>query len=100
MIYISEIKIKKMSKELKVTDNFRTNPESLLPGGSIVEVHQADGLILLYDKIKNPNAYISKIVKTQAIIKVMVGGKLYWEKQKGFDIEMPEASDSDDDLPF
>lgn len=88
-----------MSKELKVTDNFRTNPESLLPGGSIVEVHQTDGLILSYDKIKNPNAYISKIVKTQSILKVMVDGKLYWENQKGFDIQSSITLD-DEDLPF
>lgn len=91
-----------MGKEIKVTDNFRTNPESLVPGGSIVEVHQSDGLILLYDKIKNPKAYISRIVKKQEISKVMVDGKLYWQDQKGFDIQLPliPTSSNNDTLPF
>ncbi len=91
-----------MGKEIKVTDNFRTNPESLLPGGSIVEVHQSDGLILSYDKIKNSKAYISRIVKKQEILKVIVDGKLYWENQKGFDIQLsiPHQSSEDIDLPF
>jgi hypothetical protein len=67
-------------KIIKVTDNFRTNPESHIPGGSVVETFNTEGLRLVYDKIKNPSAYISKITKDLSIQKVYVDGELKFER--------------------
>jgi hypothetical protein len=47
---------------LQVGDQFRTNPKSLAPGGYTVMVEYHDGTILFYDKIKNPNAYIDRVL--------------------------------------
>jgi len=67
-------------KIIKVTDNFRTNPESLIPGGHTVEIFNDEGLRLVYDKIKNPEAYINKITKDTSIQKVYVDGELKFER--------------------
>jgi hypothetical protein len=64
-----------MKKALKVSDNYRTNPVSLIPGGSTVEVHLIDGKIFIYDKVKNPSAYIKCLRKTCEISKVYIDGK-------------------------
>jgi hypothetical protein len=67
-------------KIIKVLDNYRTNPESHIPGGSVVETFNAKGLRLVYDKIKNPGAYIKRIAKDESIIKVYVDGELKFER--------------------
>jgi hypothetical protein len=67
-------------KIIKVKDNFRTNPESLVPGGHVVEIFNNDGLRLVYDKIKNPGAYIARITKDQTIKQVYVDGELKFER--------------------
>ena len=67
-------------KIIKVLDNYRTNPESHIPGGSVVETFNDKGLRLLYDKIKNPGAYIRRITKDESIIKVYVDGELKFER--------------------
>jgi hypothetical protein len=67
-------------KIIKVLDNFRTNPESHIPGGSVVETFNDKGLRLVYDKIKNPGAYIKRITKDVSIIKVYVDGELKFER--------------------
>ena len=46
-----------------VSDDFRTNPKSLIPGGSTVVVEHYDGTIKAYDKVKNTTAYINAIIK-------------------------------------
>ena len=38
---------------MRVGDEFRTNPLSLKPGGSIVTVVFSDGRMLDYDKVKS-----------------------------------------------
>jgi hypothetical protein len=48
-------------KKLVVTDEFRTNPLALTPGGSIIEIVYKDGRNMVYDKIKSPAAYIAKL---------------------------------------
>lgn len=48
-------------KKLIVTDEFRTNPLSEVPGGSIIEIVYKDGRNMVYDKIKSPAAYIAKL---------------------------------------
>jgi hypothetical protein len=67
-------------KIIKVLDNYRTNPESHIPGGSVVETFNDKGLRLVYDKIKNPGAYIKRITKVESIIKVYVDGELKFER--------------------
>lgn len=69
-----------MEKTIKVTDNHRTNPESLIPGGSIVETIDSKGLRLVYDKIKNPSAYVARITKDQSIVQVLVDGQIFWNR--------------------
>jgi hypothetical protein len=67
-------------KELKVEDSKRTNDLSLEPGGSVVKVEYADGKNLVYDKIKNPRSYVSRIISDMEVMKVFVDDKLYWER--------------------
>ncbi len=52
-------------KKLVVTDEFRTNPLALTPGGSVIEVVYKDGRNMVYDKIKFPAAYIAKLDLTE-----------------------------------
>ena len=40
-----------------VSDEWRTNPDSLIPGGSVVSVEYHNGEIKMYDKIKKPIHY-------------------------------------------
>jgi hypothetical protein len=69
-----------MEKIIKVTDNHRTNPESLVPGGFVVETVDTKGLRLVYDKIKNPSAYVARITKDQSIVQVLVDGQIFWNR--------------------
>ena len=70
-----------MEKSIQVKDNFRKNPDSLIPGGSTVETISSEGLRLVYDKIKNPSAYIQRIIKDEKIVKIFVDQELVWEKE-------------------
>lgn len=70
-----------MEKSIQVKDNFRKNPDSLIPGGSTVETISFEGLRLVYDKIKNPSAYIQRIIKDEKIVKIFVDEELVWEKE-------------------
>ena len=45
-----------------VSDEFRTNNLSLTPGGSTVIVELSNGETKVYDKVKNPTAYINAIL--------------------------------------
>lgn len=44
-----------------VGDQFRTNPLSEIPGGSVIRIIDMYGNDRTYDKIKSPSAYISKL---------------------------------------
>lgn len=66
-----------MAKVVKVGDQYRTNNLSLIEGGSTVEIHLSDGKKLVYDKVKNPVAYINKIRKTSDIHQVFINGVNY-----------------------
>jgi len=59
-----------------VRQEFRTNPLSEVPGGSVVEVHYASR-IKVYDNIKNPMAYIKYIRSNdnEPIVSILVDGK-------------------------
>ena len=76
-----------MSGKLKVTDPFRTNELSLLPGGKTVTITHNDGREFIYDKIKNPDRYIRNIFlyseDKDTIIRVAVNGKTVWNLESG-----------------
>lgn len=82
-MFIFACNFKFMDKKIiDVRDQHRTNPKSLIPGGHVVSTVNRDGLILRYDKIKNPLAYISHISRLDdTLVKIYVDGVLSWEKQ-------------------
>lgn len=55
---------------MEVGDQFRKNPLSHRPGGSVIELIFKEGYSRIYDKIKSPSAYIAKLdlSKIQTII--------------------------------
>ena len=65
-----------------VSDEYRTNPKSLVPGGSTVLVEYFNGEVKAYDKIKNTTAYINAIVKDTNIKQISVNGQLAWKRNK------------------
>jgi len=65
-----------------VSDDFRTNPKSLIPGGSTVLVEYYDGTIRAYDKIKNTVAYMNAIIKDSEIKAISVNSELVWKRDK------------------
>ena len=73
---------------MRVGDEFRTNPLSLKPGGSIVSVRFSDGRMLDYDKVKSPKKYIASIPEREDIIAIFINGNRVWtdeEKTKYWD---------------
>lgn len=64
--------------KVHVGQEFRTNPLSTTPGGSVVEVHY-ESRIKVYDNIKNPKAYVKYIMSNSAdaVISILVDGKPY-----------------------
>jgi hypothetical protein len=63
---------------MRVADEFRTNPLSLKPGGSIVTVVFSDGRMLDYDKVKSPKKYVASIPTRDDITAVYVNGNQVW----------------------
>jgi hypothetical protein len=59
-------------KPFRVTDPYRKNDLSLVPGGSVVVVEYRDGSILEYDKIKNTDIYITQISGKPEVLKAYV----------------------------
>ena len=59
-----------------VGQEFRTNPLSEVPGGSVVEVHYKTR-IKVYDNIKNPKAYVKYITSSsdEPVVSILVDGK-------------------------
>ena len=73
---------------MRVGDEYRTNPLSLSPGGSVVTVVFSDGRMLDYDKVKSPKKYVSKIPQKDDITAVYVNGNQVWtdkEEKKYWD---------------
>jgi len=70
---------------MRVGDEFRINPLSLKPGGSIVTVIFSNGKMLDYDKVKSPKKYVASIPEREDITAIYVNGAQVWtdkEKQK------------------
>lgn len=63
---------------MRVADEFRTNPLSLSPGGSIVTVVFSNGRMLDYDKVKSPKKYVASIPQKEDITAVFVNGNQVW----------------------
>ena len=63
---------------MRVGDEYRTNPLSLSPGGSVVTVVFSDGRMLDYDKVKSPKKYVSKIPQKEDIVAVYVNANQVW----------------------
>lgn len=63
---------------MRVADEFRTNPLSLSPGGSIVTVMFSNGRMLDYDKVKSPKKYVASIPQREDITAVFVNGNQVW----------------------
>lgn len=63
---------------MRVADEFRTNPLSLSPGGSIVTVVFSNGKMLDYDKVKSPKKYVASIPQREDITAVFVNGNQVW----------------------
>jgi len=66
-----------MGNYINVTDPYRKNPLSTKPGGSVVKAEKWNGQILVYDKIKNPRAYIDAMHKLD-IRNIWVDDQLVW----------------------
>jgi hypothetical protein len=66
-----------MAHNIKVNQEFRKNALSLKPGGSTVTVVYDNNIELEYNNIKNPQAYINTITKSnKTIIGIKINGQL------------------------
>lgn len=66
---------------MRVEDEYRTNPLSLVPGGEEVFVYYGER-IRIYDKVKNPLAYgksLIKLAKERGITKIEIKNEILWE---------------------
>ena len=63
---------------MRVGDEYRTNPLSLKPGGSIVTVVFSDGRMLDYDKVKSPKKYVASIPEREDITAIFINGNQVW----------------------
>jgi hypothetical protein len=70
-----------MKTTILVADPYRTNALSLVPGGSTVVTVLSDGSKRSYNKVKDPQRYANTVRKDPAVFKILVDGKLYWERQ-------------------
>lgn len=68
---------------MRVGDEYRVNPLSLEPGGSVVTVVFSNGRMLDYDKIKSPKKYVASIPEKEDIVAIYVNGTQAWtDKEK------------------
>ncbi len=67
---------------MRVGDEYRTNPLSLRPGGSIVSVVFSNGRTLEYDKVKSPRKYVASIPEREDIVQVSVNGSPVWNSSE------------------
>jgi hypothetical protein len=64
---------------MRVGEEWRINSLSVKPGGYVVTIIYKNGFKLEYDKIKSPEAYISKIKDLSEISEIQVDGKKFWK---------------------
>jgi hypothetical protein len=73
-------------KAFKVEDQYRTNPLSNQPGGSMVTIYFENSKPRVYDKIKSPMSYIlslSRMKDADSIIQIDIDDEMYWERTTG-----------------
>ena len=69
---------KKVMKEIKVADEYRTNPLSHQPGGDEIKFYLRDGMVYTYDKIKSPANYINRLEFKDNIVRIDINGQQAW----------------------
>ena len=73
--------------QLKVSDQYRTNPLSLKEGGYEVTVIHSTGKSFVYDKVKRPGMYVKSISAQDKghgpIVEILVDGKSAWTSGSG-----------------
>lgn len=69
---------KNYMKEIRVADEYRTNPLSHQPGGDEVKVYLRDGMVYTYDKVKSPRNYINKLEFKENIVRIDINGEKAW----------------------
>jgi hypothetical protein len=66
---------------LEVSDEFRKNLLSLMPGGCTLEVTMLNGKVRSYDKIKDFEAYISRMNTSEVrMIRIKETGDVVWRR--------------------
>ena len=65
------------SKTHVVKPEYRTNPLSTRPGGYTVTAVLRDGRHLVYENIKNPDAYIRRAAEDITVASFLVDGRPY-----------------------
>ena len=70
--------------KILVEDKFRKNPLSVIEGGQEVTVVWQDGTEHVYDKVKSPSAYVSRISKKASshglMMEVRVNNGIVWRR--------------------
>jgi hypothetical protein len=70
-----------MTNCLEVSDEFRKNILSIMPGGCTLEVTMLDGKVRSYDKIKDFGAYISHMnTERVKLISIRETGTVVWKR--------------------
>lgn len=65
----------------KVNDEYRRNPKSFIPGGIRVMIRFDSGKSLIYDKVKDPEAYMNQALKNREdIMSIWLEIGDQWEK--------------------
>jgi hypothetical protein len=58
-----------------VADKYRTNPESLYPGGYDVKIFYADGSSRVYKRVKNPELYFKSAQRSSNVVNYEILGE-------------------------
>lgn len=61
-----------MTKTFKIQQKFRTSHLSKKPGGVTVYVKEKTGPIKEYDKVKYPESYIAKLLKSDDVVEAWI----------------------------
>ena len=70
-----------MSDNFRVGDGFRRNPLSKIPGGSVVTITYKTGKSRTYDKVKNMEAYVKKVLENSDIAFATVDNEKIYKDQ-------------------
>lgn len=64
-----------MGNTVNVKDEFRRHPWSFVPGGTSVTIKKADGMEMVYDKVKFVERYLRKAFLSSDVLYAIVGDK-------------------------